>query len=62
MPVARERYMPVYRTECAAPIANMTEGAAIPESLADGVAAHAMAEAAAISMRSGQPTRLADLR
>lgn len=56
-----ERYMPAYRTEWAAFVAVVTEGAVIPVTLADGVAALAMAEAAAVSARTGQPVRLGDL-
>ena len=56
-----ERYMPAYRTEWAAFVAVVTDNAAIPVSLADGVAALAMAEAATISARTGQPARLADV-
>ena len=56
-----ERYMPAYRAEWAAFVAAVTGGTALPVTLADGVAALAMAEAATRSQASGQPVRLTDL-
>ena len=56
-----ERYMPAYAAEWAAFVAAVTTGAALPVTLADGVAALAMAEAATRSARTGLPVRLADL-
>jgi len=56
-----ERYMPAYRAEWAAFVALVTEGAANPVTLADGVAALAMAEAATISAKTGQPVALKPL-
>ncbi|WP_432635834.1 inositol 2-dehydrogenase [Albidovulum sp.] len=56
-----ERYMPAYAAEWGAFVAAVTSGAAVPVSLADGVAALAMAEAATRSARTGLPVRLADI-
>ncbi len=53
-----ERYMPAYRAEWAAFVATVTESAANPVSLADGVAALAMAEAATRSAKTGLPVML----
>ncbi|MCB2133248.1 MAG: inositol 2-dehydrogenase, partial [Rhodobacteraceae bacterium] len=50
-----ERYMPAYAAEWGAFVAAVTSGAAVPVSLADGVAALAMAEAATRSARTGLP-------
>jgi myo-inositol 2-dehydrogenase/D-chiro-inositol 1-dehydrogenase len=56
-----ERYMPAYRAEWAAFVAAVDAGTALPVTLADGVAALAMAEAAARSLADGHPVRLQDL-
>jgi hypothetical protein len=56
-----ERYMPAYAAEWAAFVAAVQGGGALPVTLADGVAALAMAEAATQSARSGQPVRLASV-
>jgi myo-inositol 2-dehydrogenase / D-chiro-inositol 1-dehydrogenase len=56
-----ERYMTAYRTEWAAFVAAVTEGAAIPVTLADGVAALAMAEAATLSAKTGAPVAMASI-
>ena len=53
-----ERYMPAYAAEWAAFVDAMTTGAAMPVTLQDGVAALAMAEAAALSAKSGAPVAL----
>lgn len=53
-----ERYMPAYKTEWAAFVAAVNAGSALPVTLADGVAALAMAEAATQSLKSGAPVRL----
>lgn len=53
-----ERYMPAYAAEWAAFVDAMTTGAAMPVTLQDGVAALAMAEAAAFSAKSGAPVAL----
>jgi len=54
-----ERYMRAYVTEWDAFVAAVLDGAAIPVSLKDGVAALALAEAATKSAKSGQPVSLA---
>jgi myo-inositol 2-dehydrogenase/D-chiro-inositol 1-dehydrogenase len=56
-----ERYMPAYRAEWAAFANAVTDGSPMPVTLADGVAALAMAEAAATSLSSGTPVRLSTL-
>jgi myo-inositol 2-dehydrogenase / D-chiro-inositol 1-dehydrogenase len=56
-----ERYMPAYAAEWAAFVAAVTAGSALPVTLADGVAALAMAEAATQSAQSGQPVTLASV-
>jgi myo-inositol 2-dehydrogenase / D-chiro-inositol 1-dehydrogenase len=56
-----ERYMTAYRTEWAAFVATVAEGAAIPVTLADGVAALAMAEAATLSAKTGAPVAMASI-
>jgi len=56
-----ERYMPAYAAEWAAFVAALEARSAVPVTLQDGVAALAMAEAAARSAALGQPVRLADL-
>lgn len=56
-----ERYMPAYRAEWNAFVEAMQNGSPMPVTLADGVAALAMAEAATQSAKSGQPVRLADV-
>ncbi|MGF9564200.1 inositol 2-dehydrogenase [Neorhizobium sp. JUb45] len=53
-----ERYMRAYATEWDAFVAAILDGAAIPVSLKDGVAALALAEAATQSVKSGQPVSL----
>lgn len=56
-----ERYMPAYEAEWAAFVAAVSGEAPVPVSLADGVAALALAEAASLAARSGQPVALADI-
>lgn len=53
-----ERYMRAYASEWDAFVAAILDGAAIPVSLKDGVAALALAEAATASAKSGQPVSL----
>jgi myo-inositol 2-dehydrogenase / D-chiro-inositol 1-dehydrogenase len=57
-----ERYMPAYRAEWAAFVAAVSDGAAIPVTLADGVAALTMAEAATLSAKTRAPVALASLQ
>jgi myo-inositol 2-dehydrogenase/D-chiro-inositol 1-dehydrogenase len=52
-----ERYMPAYKAEWAAFVTAVNAGSALPVTLADGVAALAMAEAATQSLKSGSPVR-----
>lgn len=54
-----ERYMRAYATEWDAFVASALDGAAVPVTLEDGVAALALAEAATESSRSGQAVSLA---
>ena len=56
-----ERYMPAYAAEWAAFVTAVSKGAALPVTLADGIAALAMAEAAALSTRLAKPVALADV-
>ncbi|KAF0170646.1 MAG: myo-inositol 2-dehydrogenase [Rhodobacteraceae bacterium] len=56
-----ERYMPAYAAEWAAFVTAVTAGSALPVTLADGVAALAMAEAATLSATSGTPVSLASV-
>lgn len=56
-----ERYMPAYEAEWAAFVDAVENGSRVPVSLADGVAALAMAEAATQSAASGAPVALADI-
>jgi myo-inositol 2-dehydrogenase/D-chiro-inositol 1-dehydrogenase len=56
-----ERYMPAYRAEWAAFVSAVTAGTPVPVTLADGVDALAMAEAATLSARSGAPVALASV-
>ena len=56
-----ERYMPAYAAEWAAFVAAIKDGAALPVTLDDGVAALAMAEAATRSAKTGQPVRVSDV-
>jgi myo-inositol 2-dehydrogenase / D-chiro-inositol 1-dehydrogenase len=53
-----ERYMPAYAAEWAAFVTAVNAGTALPVTLADGVAALAMAEAAAQSSKAGHPVSL----
>jgi myo-inositol 2-dehydrogenase/D-chiro-inositol 1-dehydrogenase len=53
-----ERYMRAYASEWDAFVAAILDGAAIPVTLKDGVAALALAEAATASAKSGQPVAL----
>ncbi|TNM59734.1 inositol 2-dehydrogenase [Aliirhizobium smilacinae] len=53
-----ERYMRAYAAEWDAFVAAILDGASIPVSLKDGVAALALAEAATASAKSGQPVSL----
>lgn len=56
-----ERYMPSYAAEWAAFVDAVTGGAALPVTLADGVAALALAEAATLSARRGTPVSVAQV-
>jgi myo-inositol 2-dehydrogenase/D-chiro-inositol 1-dehydrogenase len=56
-----ERYMAAYQTEWAAFVAALKSGAPMPVTLADGVAALTLAEAAARSVASGQPVSLIEI-
>ncbi|MFK7893184.1 MAG: inositol 2-dehydrogenase [Granulosicoccus sp.] len=56
-----ERYMPAYAAEWAAFADALSAGSAMPLTIDDGVAALAMAEAASLSAKSGQPQKLAGL-
>jgi myo-inositol 2-dehydrogenase/D-chiro-inositol 1-dehydrogenase len=56
-----ERYMPAYRAEWAAFVSAVDAGSALPVTLADGVAALAMAEAATLSLKSGAPVHIKDI-
>ena len=56
-----ERYMPAYAAEWAAFVEALSAGTAMPVTLADGVAALAMAEAATRSAQTGQAVRLDDV-
>ena len=51
-----ERYMRAYAAEWDAFVRSVVEGSAIPVTLQDGVAALALAEAAADSLVSGRPS------
>ncbi|WP_415233954.1 inositol 2-dehydrogenase [Pseudorhodobacter sp.] len=53
-----QRYMAAYTAEWAAFVAALADGSAMPVTLADGVAALAMAEAATLSVKTGGPVRL----
>ncbi len=56
-----ERYMSAYKAEWGAFVDALTSGSDMPVSLDDGVAALAMAEAAALSAQNGAPVSLAEL-
>ncbi len=56
-----ERYMPAYAAEWAAFVTAVNAGSALPVTLADGVAALAMAEAATLSVKTGKPVTLASV-
>ncbi len=56
-----ERYMPAYTAEWDAFVSAVTNEAAMPVSLGDGVDALRMAEAATRSAKDGMPVRLADV-
>ena len=56
-----ERYMPAYEAEWGAFVEALTNGAALPVTLEDGVSALAMAEAATQSAQTGQPVKLSDV-
>ena len=56
-----ERYMPSYATEWAAFVDALNGDSALPVTLDDGITALAMAEAATLSARTGQPVKLADV-
>lgn len=57
-----ERYMPAYKAEWSAFVAALQGGSPMPVTLADGVAALAMAEAATLSaQRGGAPVALAEV-
>lgn len=56
-----ERYMPAYAAEWAAFVTAVNGGSALPVTLADGVAALAMAEAATQSAQTGMPVTLANI-
>lgn len=53
-----QRYMAAYTAEWAAFVAALKDGTQMPVTLDDGVAALAMAEAAALSLKNGGPVRL----
>ena len=55
-----ERYMPAYKAEWASFVEAVTTQTPVPVSLADGVAALALAEAATQSLHRGVPQELAD--
>ncbi|AOF93830.1 inositol 2-dehydrogenase [Sinorhizobium sp. RAC02] len=56
-----ERYMPAYAAEWAAFVEAVNGGTPLPVTLEDGVAALAMAEAATLSIQTGDPVSLASL-
>jgi myo-inositol 2-dehydrogenase/D-chiro-inositol 1-dehydrogenase len=56
-----ERYMPAYAAEWAAFVTAVNARSTLPVTLADGIAALAMAEAATTSLKTGQPVALASL-
>jgi myo-inositol 2-dehydrogenase/D-chiro-inositol 1-dehydrogenase len=56
-----ERYMPAYAAEWAAFVDAVNGNKVLPVTLADGVAALAMAEAATLSVKTGAPVSLATL-
>jgi myo-inositol 2-dehydrogenase/D-chiro-inositol 1-dehydrogenase len=56
-----ERYMPAYAAEWAAFVNAVNSGSTLPVTLADGVRALAMAEAATLSAKSGKPVAMADV-
>ena len=56
-----ERYMPAYQAEWAAFVEAAVSGSTVPVTLADGVAALAMAEAATRSAQSGGPVRMDEI-
>ena len=56
-----ERYMPAYKAEWDAFVTAVTDGSPMPVTLADGVTALAMAEAATLSAQTGQPVKVADV-
>jgi myo-inositol 2-dehydrogenase/D-chiro-inositol 1-dehydrogenase len=56
-----ERYMPAYAAEWAAFVEAVDGARPLPVTLADGVAALAMAEAATLSVRTGAPVSIASL-
>ena len=56
-----ERYMPAYAAEWAAFVNAVNSGSALPVTLADGVSALAMAEAATLSAKSGKPVAMVDV-
>jgi myo-inositol 2-dehydrogenase/D-chiro-inositol 1-dehydrogenase len=53
--------MPAYAAEWAAFVTAVNSGSALPVTLADGVAALAMAEAATLSVKTGHPVALASV-
>jgi myo-inositol 2-dehydrogenase/D-chiro-inositol 1-dehydrogenase len=54
-----ERYMPAYAAEWEAFVASLLDGAPMPVTLEDGIAALAMAEAATASAKTGQVVEVA---
>ena len=56
-----ERYMPAYKAEWAAFVAAVSGGGTVPVTLADGVAALAMAEAATRSVATGLPVAMSSI-
>lgn len=56
-----ERYMPAYAAEWAAFVEAVNSGNPLPVTLADGVSALAMAEAATLSAKSGKPVAMAEI-
>ena len=56
-----ERYMTAYKAEWAAFVSAVNSKGALPVTLADGVAALAMAEAATLSVKTGKPVTIASV-
>jgi len=56
-----ERYMPAYTAEWDSFVTAVTKGTKMPVTLAEGVNALAMAEAATLSAKEGKPVRIEDV-